>query len=195
MTDRRAAHRDPSQWVKVWDPALRLFHWTLAAAFAVAYVTEGRMPVHEWAGYTILCLILLRIAWGFVGPQRARFGDFIHGPRRIAAHLRALIAGAEPRYLGHNPLGGLMVILLLSTLAATALSGIVLYGADAWEGPLGGVLHGMDEGAIETVEEVHELLGNTTLVLVSIHLAGVLWESLRHRENLAAAMLHGWKRV
>src|SRR6201989_1915919 len=105
------------QKIKVWDLQVRLFHWTLVILSTVSYFT-GRwggdwMKFHFWSGYAILTLILFRIAWGFVGSTTARFSDFVKGPRASVRYLARLARGQATFEIGHNPVGGLMVIVLL----------------------------------------------------------------------------------
>jgi len=180
-------------WVRVWDPIVRLGHWTLVIAFAVAYLVEKPMNVHVFAGYVVAGVVCFRVVWGFLGSQHARFSDFVSSPRAALGYLGSMRSHDAPRYLGHNPAGGLMVVVLLLSLLATAASGLVLYGVDEHAGPLAGLVGGMS--AMEgVVEEIHEVLANLTLLLVAVHIAGVLFSSLAHRENLPLAMLTGRKR-
>lgn len=183
------------QKVRVWDPAVRVFHWALAIGFVTAYVSEGEMPIHAWAGYTLVALVLFRLLWGFIGPPHARFADFMRTPMQVLAHLKAMLTFRERRYLGHNPAGGAMALVLLALVAVTAGLGLVLYGADDGRGPFGGLAGALSESGTHWVEETHELFANATIVFVLLHLGGVLWESLRHRENLVAAMISGRKRA
>lgn len=171
MTDR----------VRVWDGFVRLFHWSLLALIAVTWLTaDGPKAVHEFAGYVIGGLIAMRVVWGLTGPRHARFGDFVRGPRAVLAHLRDLRAGRERRYLGHNPAGGAMILALLLAVAGTVLTGW-LQTTDAFWGS-------------SLMEEIHEALATLILVLAALHVAGVVVESLRHRENLVLSMLTGTKR-
>jgi cytochrome b len=142
-------------------------------------VSEG--AVHDCAGYILLALVALRIVWGFVGPPHARFADFIRSHRSTLVYARLVIAGREPRYMGHNPLGGWMIVALLATALAAAISGWV-YTTDAFWG-------------VAWVERVHVFFAELLLVLAALHVAGVAFTSIRHRENLVAAMLHGKKRA
>ena len=181
-----------SNGIKVWDPAVRIFHWTLASAFAVAFLTEDDLQLlHIYAGYLIGALLVFRVIWGFVGTRHARFRDFVHGPATVAAYLKQALRLRAPRHLGHNPAGGAMVIALLVTLAVTVLSGLALYGATDFTGPLAGIFRG--ELAADVLEEIHEFGANFTLFLVVLHLAGVLLTSLEHGENLVRAMITGRK--
>jgi cytochrome b len=183
--------------VKVWDPLVRVFHWTLAVAFAAAYLTEGEPAwLHVALGYLIVALVLVRTAWGFVGTRHARFTDFVRGPRSVARYLREELGGRAARYLGHNPAGAAMILALMLTVLLTALSGMALLAAEAGEGPLAGwLIAAPNHGLAEAVEEVHEILANGMLLLVLIHVLGVVVHSLRHRENLVRAMITGRKRA
>jgi cytochrome b len=198
-----------NQEVLVWDPLVRIFHWTLVAAFTAAYVTgEDAPPLHEWMGYVVLALVLLRIAWGFVGPEHARFADFLRGPGQILSNLRDIVLLRPRRYLGHSPAGGAMVILLLAMLAATTVTGIL---AEESEHPVATASivasavadeNGNETGRAGAAEqgesplvEAHEVLANLTLALVFLHIAGVILASFTHRENLIAAMFTGRKRA
>lgn len=182
--------------VKVWDPLVRTFHWTLAVSFAVCFVTEDEvLALHVAGGYLIVGLLLLRLVWGFVGPRHARFSDFVRGPRTVREYLKDVLAFRAGRYLGHNPAGGAMVVALLVSLALTTLTGLATYGTEEMAGPLAGVLAGVGKTGGKVFEEVHEFFANFTLVLVVAHVAGVLLASLQHRENLVRAMFDGRKRV
>lgn len=167
--------------VRVWDPLVRIFHWGLAASFAVAWFAGDEvMSLHEWAGYAAAGLIALRIVLGVVGSRRARFSDFMRGPRHTLAYARAAVTGSEPRYIGHNPLGALMIVALLSVVMLLAITGF-MQTTDAFWG-------------VEWVKELHESLANVALGLVGLHVAGVVLASWRHHENLARAMITGRKR-
>jgi cytochrome b len=187
----------PHSEVVVWDPLVRVFHWSLVASFTLAYLSgEGEMlDLHAWSGYGIGGLILFRLLWGMVGSRHARFADFVFTPATVLTYGRDLLRGQAQRTLGHNPLGGAMVIALLLMLALATLSGIVLYGATEAAGPLAGMLRGTSHGFGEVLEEVHEFFSNFTLILVALHIGGVLASSLLHRENLVRAMITGRKRA
>ncbi len=178
--------------VKVWDLPLRIFHWLLVAGFLVAYLTEDDLlTVHVWAGYLVFGLLLFRLVWGFIGNDYARFSNFICSPVKSAAYFKDLIALNTKRYLGHNPAGAAMIVFLLLSLIMTSITGFAVYGADQGAGPLANVIDSRNE---KLWEEVHEFFANFTLFLVFAHVAGVIVESFIHRENLARAMWHGYKR-
>jgi cytochrome b len=182
------------QGVRTWDLLIRLFHWTLVAAFFTAYLTEDDwMSLHVLAGYTVLGLVLFRIIWGLIGTRHARFTDFICSPASTLAYLKDIIAFRARRYLGHNPAGGAMVIALLFSLTATAISGLALYGYEEFSGPLAGLMGNTPEWLGDSLEDVHEFFANFTLMLVLLHVAGVVIASLQHGENLVRSMFTGIK--
>ena len=184
---------EPTRSIPVWDPAVRLFHWTLAGAFLVAYVTEDDWErLHVNAGYLIGTLIVLRLLWGFIGPRHARFTDFVRTPREVISYAVAAMRHRAPRYIGHNPMGGAMVLALLISLTLTVVTGIALYGTTDFAGPLAGVWRG--EFAADLLEETHETGANLTLFLVILHLGGVLFSSLERGENLINSMVTGRKK-
>lgn len=185
------------QYVPVWDPVVRVFHWTLVAAFFTAFLAEPNdlLALHVSAGYLVLTLVAGRIVWGYVGSAHARFNDFVTAPRATAAYIADMLAGKAKRYLGHNPAGGAMIVLMLIALTATAVSGLAVYGADQHLGPLSGLLGGVSEGSEHLLEEVHEVSANLTLALIGIHVLGVVIGSWLHRENLVRAMITGRKRA
>ncbi|AGA90501.1 cytochrome b [Thioflavicoccus mobilis 8321] len=180
--------------VRVWDPLVRIFHWSLAVGFATAFIVEDDiLGVHVWAGYLVLMLIGVRLGWGLIGTRHARFTDFVRGPHQVFAYLADAVRGRAPRYLGHNPAGGAMVVALLVTAAATGLSGLALYGAQELSGPLAPLMGRLPPFWGHWLEDVHELFANLTLALVLFHVGGVLFSSLSHRENLVGAMFTGYK--
>jgi cytochrome b len=181
--------------VPVWDPFVRLFHWSLALGFAVSYLTEDDLlNLHVWAGYLVLVLVGLRFVWGFVGTRYARWSDFLKAPGDVLAYLRDAVRLRAARHLGHNPAGGAMIVALLLSLAATALTGLALYGAQELSGPLAMVMSKLSGGWAHALEDAHEVLANLTLLLVGLHLAGVVLSSLQHGENLVRSMVTGYKR-
>lgn len=172
----------PPATVKVWDPFIRVFHWSLATLFLITYATGDEIErLHVAAGYVIAGLIALRLVWGFVGPQHARFSSFVRPPRDILAYLRDIALLRAPRYLGHNPAGGAMVVALLVMLGGTCVTGYAMTTDAFW-------------GA-KWIEEVHEACANLTLGLVIVHVLGVIVASFEHNENLVKSMVTGRKRV
>ncbi len=167
--------------IRVWDPLVRGSHWALAASFAVAWLTSKNWEgLHVASGYVAGGLVALRVVWGFLGPRYARFTQFVRSPGTVIDYLRAIKDGSESRYIGHNPAGGAMIVVLLAAMAATAVSGWLLTTDAFWGSTV--MQHG------------HSLLAHGVLALVVVHLVGVVLASLRHRENLVRAMIVGVKR-
>ncbi|MGD2137386.1 MAG: cytochrome b/b6 domain-containing protein [Gammaproteobacteria bacterium] len=180
--------------VRVWDPLVRLFHWSLVAAFLIAWLTEDDwLGLHVTAGYTVLGLVLFRLVWGVIGTRHARFTDFVRSPAATLVYLKDALLFRARRYLGHNPAGGAMVIALLVSLTLTGVSGLAVYGHAEFSGPLAGLLHNAPGWLGEVLEEVHEFFAGFTLLLVVLHVAGVALASLQHGENLVRSMLTGRK--
>jgi len=178
--------------IKVWDPLVRIFHWSLVLFFFLSYFTEDDwITVHSYAGYIVGFLIAFRLVWGVIGTRYARFTDFITSPQKVINYAKQLISGKAKRYIGHNPAGAAMIVLLLISLTLTVISGVALFATDG-QGPLAATF--FSTWSDELLEEVHELLANLTLLLVIGHIAGVLLGSLIHRENLIRAMITGEKK-
>jgi len=167
--------------VKVWDPLLRLFHWSLAACILGAFLVEEGDTAHQLLGYTALGLVALRLLWGLVGSRHARFSDFVRGPRAVGRYLRERMAGTSRRRLGHNPAGAVMVLVLLAGVAAVGTTGW-MQTLDAFWGA-------------EWLEELHEALAYGLLAFIGVHVLAAIVESVHYRENLVAAMVHGRKRA
>ncbi|MDH3647822.1 MAG: cytochrome b/b6 domain-containing protein [Gammaproteobacteria bacterium] len=208
--------------VQVWDPVVRIGHWAVVLAFSVAYFTEDDfLAQHVWAGYVVGAVLCVRLLWGFVGTRHARFKDFIRGPVATFRYLRDLLNRRAKRYVGHNPAGAVMIVVLLIGLSATVYSGLVLYAIEENAGPLAGLVSeqsfpdgtqtifatavagendygddvGHEEGSREEFwEELHELFANLTLVMVVVHVSGMLFTSHVNQENLIKAMFTGRKR-
>ena len=167
--------------VRVWDRFVRVFHWSLVASFFVAYFsTESIGWVHKGFGYATVVLVIARIGWGFIGSAHARFSDFVPGPHRLFRYALAMLRGREPRHFGHNPAGAVMILFLLSMVAGIGITGWMLT-LDAFWGN-------------GTVEGLHILLVDVTLVAIAIHVGANIYASLRHRENLVWSMITGLKR-
>lgn len=173
-----------SMRILVWDVPTRVFHWSLAASFAIAWLTaesERLRNLHLVAGYTLLVLVVFRLVWGLTGTRYARFTEFLRGPGAIVRYLRSLVGGQPEHHVGHNPAGALAIVALLVLGLLTGVSGWAMYNE------VGG------PGTGEALEELHEAVATGMLAVVFVHLAGVLVSSFLHRENLVRAMLTGRK--
>ncbi|MGV7210764.1 cytochrome b/b6 domain-containing protein [Oxalobacteraceae bacterium A2-2] len=169
-----------SERTRVWDLPVRLLHWALAACVLTAWFSSGEIrALHVWCGYGAAAIVALRLLWGWRGSRYARFSQFVRGPRATLAYARQVISGHEPRHLGHNPLGGWMVVALLSCVALQAVVGWAMDTDLLW--------------GLAWPVRIHVAIGWTIIALVALHVAGVLFTSWRQRENLVAAMVSGDK--
>jgi cytochrome b len=183
--------------IAVWDPFVRVFHWLLVAALALALATSLLLPptwidAHVIAGSSAAALVVARIIWGFLGPAPARFASFVRGPQTLLRHLDELRHGAGERHLGHNPLGSAMILVLLATVLAVAASGTVALGGALKSGPLA---FATSFAAGSTARHLHSLLAYGLLILIGLHVAGAIFESRRTSENLVKAMVSGRKEL
>ena len=168
------------QPVKVWDPFVRLFHWSLVSCVLLnQFVLEEGEAAHEWTGYLASALVLARVVWGFIGSRHARFADFFPTPARLARHFTALRQGQHPQYKGHNPLGALMMLALMAIVLALGLTGW-MQTTDAYFGE-------------EWLQELHEWLANGLLIAAGLHAAAAIVMGRIERVNLVRAMVTGVK--
>lgn len=182
QTGTAAGGEMPPATVRVWDPLVRIFHWSLAGLFLFAFLTgdEWDKP-HEIAGYVIAGLVAFRVFWGFAGTRHARFASFVRSPFAALGYMRDGLAKRAPRHIGHNPPGGLMILALLLAISVIAATGWMMTTDAFW--------------GVEWVEEVHEVVVYSTLGLIALHVGGVIFSSLEHGENLVRAMVTGRKRA
>jgi cytochrome b len=186
------------QRIRIWDLPVRLFHWTLVALMATSYFSGQAggdwMKLHFWSGYSILTLLLFRIAWGFVGSTTARFSHFVKGPSAAIDHLKELAGADRPRDVGHNPLGGAMVLALLLGLLLQVVAG--LFSADTDEGTVSGPLANLvPDKWVDAATVFHHTWVNMLLLLVALHVLAAVTYLVWKRQNLIGAMFSGHKRL
>ena len=166
--------------ILVWDAPTRVFHWLLAVSFAGAFLTgdsERWRDIHVLLGYTFAGLIGFRLVWGLIGTRYARFRSFLFRPRELVDYLGSLLTRSPRHYLGHNPAGSIAILLLLGLGIVVAITGWAAY----------------NDMSGEWVEELHEGSAFAMLAVVAVHIAGVIFSSVLHRENLVRAMINGKK--
>lgn len=172
----------PGASVRVWDIVVRLFHWTVVTGCVLnLFILDDGGLAHEVVGYIVAAALAVRVIWGFVGTRHARFADFVPTPTRLRSYVMALMKGREPRTLGHNPAGAVMMLALMVLLAGVSITGWMM-GLDTFWGE-------------EWVEDLHGILANSIMVLSLLHAAAALFESWRHSENLVWSMVTGRKRA
>lgn len=173
-------HTSRIESVRVWDPLVRLFHWSLVACvLGNQFITEEGETTHQWLGYAACALVLLRIVWGFIGTRHARFSDFWPTPARIGAQLRSWLHGQPQQHDGHSPLGAVMMLTLMILVLLLGLTGW-MQGLDAFWG---------EEGP----EEVHEALANLLLLLAGAHALAAIVLGRIEKTPLVKAMITGVK--
>lgn len=170
------------QPVKVWDPVVRILHWTMAlGVIANLTLLRENKDLHNIVGYVVLGALTARILWGFIGTRHAQFSDFVPRPATLMGYLKAMLARREPRYIGHNPAGSVMMIGLLVLLAMLGISGWMMSLDRYW--------------GVPWVETLHETIANIVMVAAILHVVAAIFESLRHHENLPWSMITGYKRA
>ena len=192
----RTAH-PYNRCMMIWDPLVRIFHWSLAAFFFLAYFLEGDwLGMHSHAGYTVALLVVFRLLWGVIGSMHARFSNFVAAPAVVIVYLQQFFRGKSKPRVGHDPAGAVMIVVLLTSLAVTTITGMSLFAMEG-SGPLADTfvavwLESMPGSALE---EFHEFAADFTLAMVIGHVGGVLVTSAVHRQNLIRAMITGRKRT
>jgi len=193
--EKRRAEEYADRQSKVWDLPIRLFHWSLVVAFAGAFVTNrlgvSYFKYHVWCGYAVIVLVSFRILWGFTGTHHALFKNFLRGPGAAAAYALNLFRGRASGYLGHNPLGGWMVIFLLIVLAVQAVSG--LFGNDEIfnAGPLVGLV---SKDTSLSLTSLHRHLFYWIAAAIALHISAVIAHRIFDRSDLVRAMITGRKK-
>ncbi|QTF91093.1 cytochrome b/b6 domain-containing protein [Halomonas sp. BM-2019] len=181
----------------VWDIPIRLFHWGLVAAVGLSFYTMKTpgapfvfpIDIHAKSGYVLLGLLLFRWLWGLVGSHHARFGSFLYPPATLFDYARRLASGRPPVFAGHNPLGGIMVVVLLLSLSFQAVSGLFLTDDIFFSGPLHGLV---DRSTARTLARLHHLNANLLMLLIAAHLLALVVHRLKG-ERLVGAMVTGRK--
>lgn len=178
--------------MQVWDPLVRIFHWSLVFFFMLAYVSEDDwLGVHVPAGYAVAMLVAFRLMWGLVGTRYARFTQFIRSPSMVLTYCKQMLSFQVPHYLGHNPAAAAMIITLLFSSILVSFSGVVIIASEG-QGPLAATVFASFNASL--MKEVHEFFANLTLLMVFLHVGGVLFSSLLEGQNLARSMVTGRKK-
>lgn len=182
--------------VRVWDVPVRLFHWGLVILLVTSYFS-GRaggdwMNLHFWSGYAILTLLLFRIAWGVVGSTTARFSHFVRGPAAWFAYLKNLVTGRPTYDVGHNPVGGIMVLVLIFAVLAQVVAG--LFSADTDLGTVNGPLaNSIPDKWVDRLTDFHKSWINVLICLAALHILASIIYLVWKRQNLIGAMFTGRK--
>ena len=180
--------------VTVWDVPVRLFHWLLLGLVGFSWWSGDQgddwMDWHSKSGYAILTLVLFRIGWGFIGSDSARFAQFVRGPRASFAYLRSVMQRPPKAYLGHNPLGGWMIMALLLVLLVQVITGLLGNDDSDYAAPLS---HWVSHDTSSYITALHVYNFDLLLILVGLHVAAVLIHLVMRRDDLLTAMFTGFK--
>lgn len=162
----------------VWDRLVRVTHWSVAALFLANYlVTEEGSDIHEWVGYSVVGLVVIRLLWGIIASPPARLSSFLPSPRSALQHLKQVFETREDQHTGHNPAGSVMIWCMWIGLLMTGLSGYLMETDQFW--------------GEDWVEEFHELAANLTFAFVCIHVTAIAVMSRVTGNSYIRSML--WK--
>jgi cytochrome b len=180
--------------IRVWDLPTRIFHWMLAVLVVFSFTTGkiggSWLDWHMRSGYAILTLVLFRIAWGIVGSETSRFARFVRGPGAFLRYAGDIAAKRRRAAIGHNPMGGWMVLLMLALLVAQAASGLFADDEIATQGPLAVKV---SNAVVAKMTALHYYNGWTLAAAVLIHVVAIATYWMAWRENLVAPMWTGWR--
>lgn len=179
--------------INIWDKPVRIFHWLLVSAYIAVFFTsksEWLLEYHAAAGYIAMGLICFRILWGFTGSRYARFSEFIRGWGEVKSYLLKTIRLKPPRYLGHNPAVGWVVIFMLILTAGISVTGITTYSGEENRGMLAGLV---SFRAASNAREIHEFLAYSAVVVIVVHIAAALFHDFILKENIILSMITGTK--
>lgn len=168
----------------VYDWPTRIFHWLFAFLFLGAYLivetVDDENPLfslHMMAGLTIGFMLILRFLWGFIGTTYARFSSFKLKPNELIRYLKDAVVTKAKRYLGHNPASSYAAIIMFICAAGLAITGVMMTSGSG----------------SDFYEETHELLANIFLITVIIHVGGIIFHHVKHRDSLWSSMFDGKK--
>lgn len=180
--------------IPVWDLPVRFFHWALVLLIGFSWLSGEMewMTWHLYSGYAVLALVLFRVIWGFIGSTHARFADFIYGPGAVIAYMRTLPSRTAAKFAGHNPLGGISVVLILLCVLVQAGTGLFANDDILTEGPL---YKHVSKDLSDFLTTIHKYNFNVLLTLIGVHVAAVLYYLFYKSENLIKPMFTGRKQL
>jgi len=182
--------------VRIWDLPTRLFHWALVVLIAMQYATGEfhllDMRWHFWFGYATLALIAFRVLWGLFGSQTSRFAGFVRAPRVVLAYVKEQFSTNPQHSIGHNPLGGWSVLILLACIAVQIATGLFASDDIDTDGPLVDLV---SRRTVKLMTRWHDWNQNLLLLLIALHVIAVLMHLLLRRDDLIVPMITGRKRV
>ncbi len=187
--------KEHNKKILIWDLPTRIYHWVQFVLVMLAlgtgfFAPEWWLNYHIWLGYSLVFLLIFRLIWGFFGSEYSRFSSFIYSPKTLLAHIRGIIIKKPLHFLGHNPLGALMVFALIIVLALITISGIINLGGVENQGMLAFLI---DYSSGEKAGRVHLILAYALVVMIILHILGVIFESKISKYSLVKSMFDGKK--
>ena len=180
--------------IKVWDPFVRLSHWLIVLLVASAWLSsefgDAEFKWHSWNGYALFVLVLSRLLWGFFGSTTARYRSFIKAPKSAFVYLQDMRKGKEAEYVGHNPAGGWMALMLWLVLLAQAVTGMFSSDDVIFDGPFSFYV---SSATVSSITGIHHFLFNVLILLVMFHVFAVFYHQYVKKEKLIEAMITGNK--
>lgn len=177
--------------ILVWDVPTRALHWLLVVCIGICWWTgiHDQLQYHQYSGYAILWIVLMRIYWGFAGSSTARFSDFVRGPKAVMDYARNLPHRNTPHGLGHNPIGAISVVAMLGFVLAVTIVGLFTVDVDGlYSGPLSSYVS-FHEG--RHLAHLHYRLFVDLLWLIVLHLVAIAFYYFYKRHNLVLPMITG----
>lgn len=178
----------------IWDLPLRIFHWALVVTILGAWYTSeqdnGLIDLHLTFGYIALGLITFRILWGFLGTKHSQFKNFVPTPKKLINYLKPQDPSQPLHTAGHNPMGSLMVVFMLTIILLQAISGLVMDDDIFTTGPYNGVL---DKNIEAVLVFIHTNSFNFILAAIALHLLAILFYKLVKKKSLVLPMITGKK--
>jgi cytochrome b len=204
MNEQNTNNPPKRVFVKVWDPIVRIGHWTMVLSFCALYFRGDKFPLHVYAAYIVMAIMLFRVIWGFVGPHAARFWTFLYSPKTMIQYGIDSVVGHPMHTISHNPLGGAMVFGLIITMLGTGVLGMMLYSSGQEMGLLGDMVPSEWEDEFTTLtlfgqtfpiglKDLHIFMGNVAASLVTCHVLGTVWATAVHKTNHVIGMITGVK--
>lgn len=179
-----------SREIRVWDWPLRITHWSFAVLIPFSWwaAENSHWSWHKRSGLILLALLTFRIIWGFVGPETARFAQFVRGPAKVLAYIKGEREPGE-KTIGHNPLGAISVVALLSAMLVQV--GLGLFAGDPFDGPTGPLNSLAGVTTADLVSESHEVFFYVVVALIIVHLAAIAYYAVLKNNNLVKPMITG----
>lgn len=177
----------------IWDIPTRLFHWAIVIALCYSWYSmeiEEDLDHHFLSGYIALGLILFRLIWGLIGSRYSKFGSFVYRPSEIVAYAKTFFGRDGGKYAGHNPLGGLSVLVLLLLILIQAGTGMFADDEYYYFAPLNKFV---SASAATVITQFHGLNAKFILGFALLHIVAIIFYRLYKREKLAMAMITGRK--